>query len=220
MNSTAPANVLGRRDLVIGTAIACVMAATFWVLSSGMSLIVTFVPGIVMTVLTFAWLYLKQVPLPQGSEFVPLFVTLLAVQFLHFGEEFVMGFRTQFPVLYGGAPYSANLFVTFNMAAYFVFTITCLVAFASRRWFLLIPALFFVIYGAIGNAISHSWWSLQLRAYFPGLVTAQAYWLLGPMVLSKLVGRRTAVLVIVGSFSLVLIPLLALYASPDALRSH
>ena len=41
-------NVLGTKDLVIGTVIALVMETLFTLLSSGMSLIVTFVPGIIL----------------------------------------------------------------------------------------------------------------------------------------------------------------------------
>ena len=44
-------DVLSKKDFVIGTVIALVMATIFTLLSSGMSLIVTFVPGIV-----FSWL--------------------------------------------------------------------------------------------------------------------------------------------------------------------
>ena len=218
---TIPAtrNILSRHDVVIGMLIAAVMGTAFTLLSSGLSLIVTFVPGIVVTALTFAWLYFKQRPLPDGAQFIPVFITLLAVQFLHFAEEYLTGFHTRFPVLYGGTPYSPDLFVAFNMAAYFVFTVTCLLAFLKRRWFLLMPALFFIIYGAIGNAISHSWWSLSERSYFPGLVTAQAYWVLGPMVLYKLLGRRVEVAAIVALFGVILISLLTIYATPAAVPS-
>lgn len=218
--TTAPTNVLTKHDMVIGMLIVLIMGTTFASLSSGWSLIVTFVPGIVVTAVAFGWLYLRQVLLPQGGDFVPVFVGLLAVQFLHFGEEFATGFATDFPALYGGVPYSTNLFVVFNMAAYFVFTVACLVAFAKNRWFLLVPALFFIIYGAIGNAIAHTWWSVYLGTYFPGLVTAQAYWIGGPLVLSRLMGERRAALVTVVAFAVVLVPLLTLYASPELVHAH
>ena len=81
------------------------------------------------------------------------------------------------------------------------------------------PALFFIIYGAIGNAISHSWWSLSERSYFPGLVTAQAYWVLGPFVLYRLLGRRMDVAAVVAFFGLILVSLLTIYATPAAVPS-
>ena len=122
MATAAAFNVLTKQDLVIGLLIALVMATDFTLLSSGWSLIVTFVPGVVVTALTFGWLYVKQAPLPTGNDFLPAFVGLLAIQFLHFAEEFATGFASEFPMLYGGMPYSPNLFVIFNMVAYFVFT--------------------------------------------------------------------------------------------------
>ena len=212
-NSTA---ILSKHDFVIGTIIALLMGTIFTVLSSGKSLLVTFVPGIVLTWLTFAWLYHKQVRLPTSEAFLPPFFAALAVQFLHFAEEYTTGFSISFPVLYGGAPYSYKLFVTFNMLSYCLFTLACLLAFTKRLWFLLVPVLFFVIYGAIGNAISHTWWSLSSQAYFPGLITAQIYWIVGPVVLYQLLGERKAVLTIVALFALVLLFLLPLFASPGA----
>ncbi len=207
---------LTRKDLVIGTVIALAMATVFTLISSGLSLIVTFVPGVVLTWLTYVRLYATKTRLPSGSRFLPAFFALLAVQFLHFSEEFTTGFRSEFPVLYGGAPYSEGLFVTFNMVAYCIFTLACILAFTKGLRFLLVPALFFIIYGAIGNAISHTWWSLQLRSYFPGLVTAQAYWIAGPLVLHRLLGGRKAVVATVVVFALVLIPLLTIFASPGS----
>jgi hypothetical protein len=212
--STATHNeVLSKTDLIIGTIIALVMATAFTLLSSGLSLIVTFVPGIVVTWVTYVWFYMDKRPLPSAATFLPLFFAALAVQFIHFAEEFATGFRTSFPLLYGGTPYSADLFVTFNMAAYFIFSLTCILVFTRRLRFLLIPCLFFIIYGAIGNAMSHTWWSLYLQAYFPGLVTAQIHWLVGPFLLYKLVGSPKVALLITLLFAFVLIPLLTMFAS-------
>jgi hypothetical protein len=205
--------VLSNTDLIIGTVIALVMATAFTLLSSGLSLIVTFVPGIIVAWLTYVWLYMDKRRLPSGATFLPVFFVALAIQFIHFAEEFATGFRTSFPLLYGGQPYSADLFVMFNMAAYFIFSLTCILVFTRSFRFLLVPCLFFIIYGAIGNAISHTWWSLYLQTYFPGLVTAQMYWIVGPFVLSKLVGDPKVALMITALFALVLIPLLTIFAS-------
>ena len=218
-NKTTSGETLGKKDFIIGTVIALVMGTTFTLLSSGKSLLVTFVPGIVITWLTFAWLYKKQIKLPDGPAFFPLFFATLPWQFIHFAEEFTTGFRSQFPLLYGGTPYSDNLFVTFNMLSYFIFTLACILVFTRGLRFLLVPILFYIIYGAIGNAISHTWWSVYLKSYFPGFVSAQLYWILGPLVLYKLLGERRAVLAIVILFALVLIPLLTIFALPAATGS-
>lgn len=219
-NRVTAIEALSKKDLIIGTVIALAMGTIFMLLSSGMSLIVTFVPGVVFTWLAFVWLYAKKTTLPDSIDFLPLFFTTLAVQFIHFAEEFVTGFRDQFPLLYGGEPYSANLFVIVNMVSYFVFTIACILVFTKNLHFLIVPVLFFIIYGAIGNAISHTFWSLYLQSYFPGLITAQIYWILGPLVLYKLIGGRKEVLAIIILFALVLLALLTIFATPSAISSN
>jgi len=208
-------NVVGTKDFVIGTVMALVMATIFTLLSSGMSLIVTFVPGVVFSWLVYAWLFVKKVELPTSSAFLPLFFALLAVQFIHFAEEFVTGFSSKFPLLYSGMPYSADLFVTFNMVSYAIFALGCILALTTNLRFLLIPPLFFIMYGAIGNAIAHTWWSLYLQSYFPGLVSAQIFWIAGSFVLYKVMGNRTAVFTVIMLFMLTLIPLLTIFASPS-----
>jgi hypothetical protein len=213
-------DVLSKKDLVIGTAIALILGAMFTLLSSGLSLIVTFVPGVIVSWLTYVWLFVQRTKLPNGSGFLPLFFALLAVQFIHFAEEFITGFRAAFPSLYGGDPYSANLFVTFNMIAYCVFALTCILAFTKKLRFLLLPSLFFIIYGAIGNAISHTWWSIYLQSYFPGLLTAQLFWIGGPFVLYKVLGKRKVVLMTIIAFALVLVPTLTIFASPRAMSAY
>lgn len=56
-----------------------------------------------------------------------------------------------------------------------------------------------------------------LQAYFPGLVTAQLYWVLGPLVLHKLMGKREAVVTTILLLALVLILLLTYFASSSAI---
>jgi hypothetical protein len=153
--------------------------------------------------------------LPTSSAFLPLFFALLAVQFIHFAEEFVTGFSSKFPLLYSGMPYSEELFVAFNMVSYAIFALGCILALTKNLRFLLIPPLFFIMYGAIGNAIAHTWWSLYLRSYFPGLVSAQIFWIAGSFVLYKVMGNRTAVFTVIVLFMLTLIPLLTIFATPS-----
>ena len=211
-------NTLSKTDVVVGTAIVLAMGALFTKVSSGLSLIVTFLPGLAFTWVTYLWLYVTKTKLPSGAQFFPIFFALLAVQFIHFAEVFTTGVRSQFPLLYGGPAYSSDLFVVFNMVSYCAFTLGCILALAKGVRFLLVPALFFIVYGAIGNAISHTWWGLRQGSYFPGLVSAQVYWIAGPLVLYRLVPGRKFVLAIVVVFSLAMIPLLTIFASPGAMR--
>ncbi len=100
------------------------------------------------------------------------------------------------------------------MISYAAFTGSCLLVFYRGIRPLLMPVLFFVVYGAIGNAISHTWWVIATGAYFPGFVTALAYWIAGPWLLYRLTGsfRLTATIMI--GFALVLVVLLTVFAVP------
>jgi lipoprotein signal peptidase len=200
------------RDLVAGTIIALLMGI-FFTLVGGKPLVVTFVPGLVVSWLIFVGMYHEQRPLPVGSMFFPIYFATLAWQFLHFTEEYLTGFYVDFPRLYGASPFSPGLFVSFNMASYFVFVVACLLVWTKDLRFLVIPALFFIVYGAIGNAISHTWWAILQKAAFPGFFTAQAYWIIGPLALSRLIGSRRDALIAVVVFAAVLIPILTVFVA-------
>jgi hypothetical protein len=212
MENVAAGNVLSKKDLVMGTVIALVMAMIFTTMSSGRSLLVTFIPGLMVAWSIYVWMFLKKIELPTAGAFVPLFFAALAIQFLHFSEEFLTDFRTFFPVLYGGAPYSNDLFVSFNLLSYAVFTLACVGVFYRNLRFLLMPVLFFIVYGALGNAISHTSWVVDAGAYRPGFITALAYWIVGPWLLYKLIGRRPPVVVAVLGFAAVLVPAVTIFA--------
>lgn len=215
--ATAGPRTLGRRDLLAGSLIAVLLATGFIVRSPGLTLIVTFLPGLIVATAIFLWLHARQVALPPSSEFIPLFFLTLGVQFLHFAEEYLTGFATRFPALYGGESIPLDTFVVFNMVAYAVFSWSCLLVFQRNLGFLLVPVLFFVTYGAMGNAVSHTWWSLYLGEYFPGLITALVYWALGPLVLSKLMGSRQHAIAVVGILIAVLLTTLtAFMTSPPS----
>ncbi len=208
------ARSLSKRDFVIGTLIVSVMAAIFLIGSPGKSLVVTFIPGLAVAWLIYAWMFTKRIDLPSIASFFPVYFATLAIQFLHFAEEFTTGFAEKFPRLYGSAPFSGDLFVTFNMSSYFVFTIACILALHKNIRFLIIPVLFFVVYGALGNAIAHTWWVIYTKGYFPGFVTAQLYWVAGPVVLYKLLPTKKGVAFVVATFGVILIGLLTFFASP------
>lgn len=177
------------RDFGIASFIALCMGIAFWNISSGVELLVTFIVGLVFTFVLITIFFAKKVILPDPMKFLPLFFLTLAVQFVHFAEEFMTGFATKFPALYGGQAYTDVTFVNINMISYVIFTLTALGVFVGRMKFFITPMLFFIVYGAMGNAIAHTTWSLYLGQYFPGLITGQIYWILGPILLKKLIGN-------------------------------
>jgi len=200
---------LSRQDLGIGTVIALGMAGVF-VWAGGQALLSTFVPGLLVTWAIFLWMHLGQVALPEGRALYPLYFGVLAWQFLHFSEEFMTGFRERFPAFFGAAPFSTELFVGINMVSYFTFTIAFIAVFAGGRRFLLVPVLFFIVYGAIGNAISHTYWVILEGGYFPGFFTAQLYWVIGVLLLARLVSSWRAATVATSAFAVLLVSVLSL----------
>ncbi|WP_020040011.1 hypothetical protein [Salipiger mucosus] len=200
---------LSRQDLGIGTIIAFAMAGVF-VWAGGQALLATFVPGLLVTWSIFFWMHRRQVQLPDGEALYPLYFGVLAWQFLHFSEEFMTGFRERFPVFFGSEPFSTGLFVGINMLSYFGFTIAFIAVFAAGRRFLLIPMLFFIVYGAIGNAISHTYWVILEGGYFPGFFTAQLYWVIGTLLLARLVSSWRVAAVATSAFAIFLVSVLSL----------
>jgi hypothetical protein len=201
---------LNRMELIVGTIIAIIMAAAFTI-AGGLPLVITFVPGVALSWLVFLRMYINKTEFPEGEVFLPFFFATLAWQFLHFNEEFRTGFYQLFPQLYGAAPYTVETFVGINMVSYFVFSIAAILTFTKHLKFLVIPALFFIMYGAIGNAIAHTWWVIWQKAYFPGFYTGLAYWVIGPLVLAKLIGSKRDALIAMAIFAAILIPLLTIF---------
>jgi Protein of unknown function with HXXEE motif len=174
---------LMQRSTVIGPMlVAGVLTVLFWVFSSGWSLRVTFVPGMIAA----ACLYLSLRGRKLSSERLnELYLLGIACQLLHFAEEYLTRFDERFPVLFGGEPYPRDIFVMFNLLSYAVFIVGWL---GLKRGIqpLFIPALFFVTYGMIGNAIMHVVFCIMVGGYFPGIYTSLLYWLLGPLTLREI----------------------------------
>jgi hypothetical protein len=200
---------LSRKDLALGSVVAVVMGVTF-VSIGGEPLLVTFVPGLVVTWGIFAWMQAKGLSLPAAGSAYPLYFGALAWQFIHFTEEFITGFRVAFPPLFHAPAYSAELFVGINMFSYFAFTLAFILVFAKGLKFLYIPVLFFAVYGAVGNAIAHVLWVAWEHAYFPGFYTALLYWIIGPALLVRLTGSRRVAAFGIAAFAAILVPVLLL----------
>ena len=187
-------------DVAVATVIAITMATMFTAFSPGMSLVATFVPGVLFAYVVFL-IMAHRCPLPPSvrwSKIAPLFLVALGVQFLHFAEEYATGFPERFPLAYGGEPIPNATFVWFNMIAYAIFVLTALASLRYEINPLLMPVLFFVVYGTWGNAISHTVWCVMCRGYFPGAGTALLYFVLGPLLLHAFIPNwRLVVLLLV-----------------------
>lgn len=197
--------IVSRDDFLFGSMIAILLMFFFIIISPGPSLLVTFVPGIILTWLVFTYLHFNSFKIPSLKRIIQLYYLGICVQLLHFAEEHSTEFYQLFPELFGAEAFSEMEFVVFNMIAYGVFILAPLLVYLRGRRFFLIPMLFFIIYGMIGNAITHSYLTIMQGSYFPGVYTAIIYFFFGPYLLSFFISNKRHFLIFIFSFIAVLI---------------
>ena len=129
--------------------------------------------------------------MPRVERVLPLYLVALAIQFLHFTEEYVYGFHLRVAeIMAGKPPFDENVFVAFNMIAYSLFLPAGLGMYKGMK-FPMIIVWFYVIAGVLGNSIWHLLLTLRVGGYFPGLYTSFAGWILGPILLKRLWRRES-----------------------------
>jgi Protein of unknown function with HXXEE motif len=124
------------------------------------------------------------------AAILPLYLLAIAVQCLHFTEEFLTGFQRQFPML-TGYEWSDAQFVTFNMAWLAVFVLAGLGVYRRMQLAYLV-VLFLALAGGVGNGAGHLLLSVTQRRYFPGAATAPLCLLVGTALLTRLFGEAKA----------------------------
>ena len=172
-------------DLFLPLLIA-ILTLTFWTaISQGLSLILTF--ALAMVVALFCY---YKFTYPRNSNYAPLaplYFFALGIQFLHFAEEFITGFHIRWPVeIFHAAPYDTNAFLLVNMVSYFFFTCAGIAMIKGIK-FPLVIAWFFIIMGVCIQAVQHTIYALMVGGYFPGLYTSLVCYILGPILLSRMV---------------------------------
>lgn len=172
------------RDSSVPILIALISMTIWTLFSHGLSLIVTFDFGMLIAL----FMYFKFTRKTEGnySSVVPIYFLSLGVQFLHFAEEFVTGFNVRWPVeIFSAAPYDVNSFILVNMISYFFFCIAGIAMLKNIKFPILI-AWFFIIMGVCIQAIQHTVYSIMVGGYFPGLYTSLVCYILGPILIVKM----------------------------------
>ena len=169
-------------NLVIPAIIAVVSIVIFFLVHPGQKFL--FVPAMVLAFVCYLFTSYRR--MPKVERVLPVYLVALAIQFLHFTEEYVYGFpRRVTELLPGMPPFDLNVFVIFNMVAYAVFLLGAVGMYKGVRFAMLI-VWFFAFAGVLGNAIWHPLMALRVGGYFPGLFTSFAYWILAPVLLMRL----------------------------------
>ena len=108
----------------------------------------------------------------------------IAVQSAHFAEEWIGGFNCRFPELLGLAPWSVELWATFNLFWIGLWVLS-MTGIRARVHVALFPVWFLGIAGAL-NCVAHPLLALAAEGYFPGLWTSPLCGLSGGLLLRQL----------------------------------
>jgi hypothetical protein len=178
------------KNIILPTVIAIAMISIFSYMSAGLSLIVTFVPGVVLAyIFYFLFCYRKN---PDPAEVLPVYFLGIGFQLLHFAEEHATNFDRDFALLFHAAPYNHNLFTSFNMISYFMFLVGGYAIYKGIKP-LMIIAMFFISYGMFGNCIGHISYSLVVKGYFSGFYTSFLNFVLSFVILKRLWKQRSVI---------------------------
>lgn len=121
----------------------------------------------------------------QIADLRRAFLAGVACQCIHMIEELLTGFHVLLPAVFGQPAWSAEFFVTFNVAWIAVWV---LAAAALEGWprLALFPIWFFGL-GMVGNAVWHPLLALLRQGYFPGLFTSPLVGIAGVVVMRRLI---------------------------------
>jgi hypothetical protein len=123
----------------------------------------------------------------EAAPLLPVYLPAIAIQCLHFGEEYLTGFQREFPNFFG-YQWTDRQFVTFNLLWLTIFVLAALGVYYRIRLAYLV-VWFCALVGGIGNGIGHLALTLVLRRYFPGAVTAPLCLLVGIALVNRLLER-------------------------------
>lgn len=120
----------------------------------------------------------------NSAAILPLYLTGIAIQFLHSCEEYLTGFQRELPGLLG-YEWSNTRFVVFNLIWLSVFAAAAAGVHRRIRPAYLI-VVFFALAGGIGNGLGHLALSIVQQRYFPGTLTAPLNLMVGVLLLRRL----------------------------------
>jgi hypothetical protein len=177
-------NPLLPRERIIGAAFVAMAIFISYKVMGPASIILNL--GLIVSYLIWATAIWLNDPPPIFS----LYLLGIAIQGLHFYEEYLTGFQKKFPAFFG-YEWSDRRFVVFNLVWLSLFVLSAFGLLLKSRLAYL-PAFFFALVGEIGNGIAHLALSVAQRRYFPGLFTAPVVLVVGLVLLSRLMKTTEA----------------------------
>ena len=174
----------GMLNLIVPSAFAITAIVIFFIVHRAQKF--SFVPAMIVAFICYLRTSYRE--MPKAERVLPIYLMALALQFLHFTEEYVYGFHQRVTeIMAGMPPFHVNVFVAFNMIAYSLFLLGGLGMYKGMKPAMVI--VWFFTIALLGNAIWHPLLAVRVGGYFPGLLTSFAYWILGPILLKRLCER-------------------------------
>jgi len=168
-------------NLIVPAVIAIISIVTFFLVHPAQRL--SFVP--VMVVALACYLLTSYREMPKVERVLPIYLAALAIQFLHFAEEYIYGFHQRIAeIMSGMPPFDTDAFVAFNMIAYCLFLLAGLGMYKGVKFPMILVWFFAIV--VLGNAVWHLLLTLRVGGYFPGLYTSFPGWIVGPILLKRL----------------------------------
>lgn len=165
--------------LIVPTFFATVVIAFLAWSSPGWGNWLTAIPAMIISYIFYLKTAYRKAPDPK--VLLPLYLLGVCWYGVHFSEEYINGYMTAFPALFGAESLDADFYLIFNMVAllFYIFGGICIYLKIQGPQLI---AIFFIFFGMIVNVLFHSTASIISGAYFPGTYTAQMYWLgfIGP----------------------------------------
>ena len=168
-------------NLVVPALIAVISIVIFFLVHPAQRL--SFVP--VMIIAFVCYLRTSYRKMPKAERVLPVYLIALAVQFLHFTEEYIYGFHQRITeIMSGMPPFNINVFVAFNMIAYSLFLLAGMGMYKGLKFPMIIVWFFAIAF--LGNSIWHLLLTFRVGGYFPGLYTSFVGWFIAPILLKRL----------------------------------
>jgi hypothetical protein len=171
----------GIMNLIIPAVIAISSIVIFFLVHPAQKF--SFAPAMVVAFVCYLRTSYRE--MPKIERVLPIYLIALAIQFLHFTEEYVYGFHFRVTeIMAGMPPFNVNVFVAFNMVAYCLFLLAGVGMYKGMKFQMIIVWFFAIV--VVGNAIWHLLLTIKVGGYFPGLYTSFTGWILGPVLVRRL----------------------------------
>ncbi|MFN2458012.1 MAG: HXXEE domain-containing protein [Chitinophagaceae bacterium] len=173
------------KNLFIVTLIAIIAISIFYIIHPAIRIF--FIPAMIIA---YIFYIIKSHNKENKHPNFTCYLLCIAIQLLHFTEEFIFGFNKRLPeLMLGIPPQHPNLFVSFNMVAYSLFVLGAIGIYKKIK-FMMIIVWFFAIAGVVFNVIGHMLYAIRVEGYFPGLYASFMYWIAGPILLSRMLAVK------------------------------